>query len=817
MLKNFLTVAWRNIQRHKGYAFIHVLGLGVGICACMSIWTITHYELSFDKFHPDRDRIYRVVTEIGQTSGEHAYWGDVPEPAEPAIRAELTGLETVAQFHNINPMITIPGEHGQVRQILKIDGGRWNDVVLAEPQYFDIFKYQWVKGDPATLKEPYHVVLTTGAAERFFGHSDPEAVLGRTLIYDDSVRVTVTGLVKDLDQVTDFTFTQFISYATGRAKLANVMALDQWGSSNSASETFVKLEKGMSIDRADAEMKSFTARHRKEVMGDNNKTFLQFRLQPLSDLHYSTDYDKNYGREVNLKTLHRLMWVAAFILILASINFINLSTAQSIRRAKEIGIRKVLGSRRAGLVLQFMSETLILSMAALLLSLLLLQPLLTLFPSFIPPGLRFDLLDPATIGTALGVVLAAALLSGLYPALVISGYQPAQSLKGEARTPGSGQSWLAKGLVIFQFTISAIFIIAAIVVGNQMRYMLHKDLGYNQTAGIRFDGDYADPGERKDLFAQRIRNLPGVLAVSRDALSPTVSGWSRSTFEWKPGTKIDVDIRTADTNYLSVYGMKLLAGRNYFYRGSDTLQEYVITNSLAKMLGYRRPQDAVGQTPLPFGTFRPVVVGVVADFATRSAQFGITPAMIYPDKFNMPGFSVKLNRTGSTLTKMAPVISAIEKTWKDVFPNEPFRYHWTDDSVRELYDSETKMAALINLAMIITIVVSGMGLFGLAALAAGKRTKEIGIRKVLGAGVGNITAMITRDFVGLVVVALIIASPVAWYLLHGWLADYEYRVGMGWWIYGLAAVLAIGVAVLTVGFHAVRAALASPTKSLRSE
>ncbi|HET6253395.1 MAG TPA: FtsX-like permease family protein [Puia sp.] len=818
MLRNFLLVAWRNITRQKGYTAIHVTGLAVGICACMAIWSITHYELSFDKFHPDRDRIYRVVTEIGQTSGEHAYWGDVPEPAEPAIRKELTGLETVAQFHNIDPMITIPGEHGQVRRILKKDDGyRWNDVVLAEPQYFDVFRYQWVAGDPSTLKEPYRVVITTGAARKLFGQTNPDAVMGRTLIYDDSIQVTVSGIVKDLDKATDFTFTQFISYATAQVKLSRVLSLDQWSNTNSASETFVKLAKGVSLGRVESEMMAFTARHRKEMLGDNSKNFLQFRLQPLSNLHFSTDYDKNYGSEVDLKTMHRLMGVAVFILVLASINFINLSTAQSMRRSKEIGIRKVLGSRRAGLVLQFMSETLMLSMGAMLLSLVLLRPVLTLFPSFVPEGFQLDLLDLQTIATALGVVLASAAISGLYPAMVLSAFRPVESLKGEARSRGSGQSWLSKGLVVFQFTISAVFIISAIVVGNQMRYMLHKDLGYSQTASIRLDGDYADPGERKDLLVQRIRNLAGVLAVSRDALPPTVNGWSRSTFEIKPGVKIDVDMRAADTNYLSVYGMKLLAGRNYRYWGSDTLQEYVITSTFAKILGYRRPMDAIGQSPLPFGKTRPVITGVVADFATRSAQYGITPVMIFPDKWNMPGFSVKLDMAGRTVGQMTSTIAAIEREWKAEFPNEVFRYKWTDESIRHIYDAELKMSTLVNLAMIITIVISGMGLFGLAALAAGKRKREIGIRKVLGAGIGSITGMITRDFAVLVVVALVIASPVAWYFLHEWLQDYEYRVGIGWWVYGLAAVLAVGVAVLTVGFHAVRAASVSPVKSLRAE
>lgn len=814
MIRNFLVVAWRNIVRHKGYTAIHVVGLGVGICACMAIWAITHYELSFDKFHPDRDRIYRVVTEMEITSGEHKHWGDIAEPATPAIRKELTGIETVAQFHNFNPAITIPGEHGQMTRIPKVEGRAYNDVVLAEPEYFDIFRYQWLAGDPSTLKEPYHVVLTESGAQRYFGRSDGADVLGRTIIYDDSIRVTVTGLVKDLDQITDFGFSDFISYATARAKLEDDLGLNSWSTGSTLSETFVKLAKGVSMDRVNAELKAFTERHREEI-GEARSNFLRYQLQPLADLHYSTLYTKDYGSQADLESLYRLMGVAVFILVLASINFINLSTAQSLRRAREIGIRKVLGSRRIGLVVQFMIETLLLALGSLVFSLILLRPLLSVFPDWVPAGLKINMLDPATIGFALGAVIVAALLSGLYPAVVLSSFQPVRTLKGQSGgSPRSSGNRLAKGLVVFQFTISAIFILSAIVVGNQMRYMLHKDMGFNQDAIIRFGAGYKDAAALKELLAERLRALPGVARVSRDAIGPTIQGSNHTTIEYQHRVKADVELRMADTNYVSLYGLKLLAGRNYFH--SDTLREILINAKYGRMLGFRRPEEAIGQR-VPLWGRNPMIVGVVADFNTRSAQYGIAPAIVVsmPDGEN--GFSVKLRMKDETAAEVQQTIAAIGKEWKAVFPAEPFRYQWMDEFIAKLYEQERKTRALINLAMVITIVVSGMGLFGLAALSAGQRTKEIGIRKVLGAGIADITAMVTREFVLLVGVALVIASPVAWYFLHRWLQSYEYRVSVGWWVFGLAGLFAVGVAVLTVGFHAVRAALVSPVKSLRSE
>lgn len=816
MLKNFLIVAWRNMIRRKLYTIIHVLGLAVGICACLTIWSITHYELSFDRFHPNRDRIYRVGAQIGSQDGGMNLVGCLPEPAAPELHKDLTGIGTIAQFHNVNMSVTIPGVHGRVTKIPEEPDGRSDDIIFAETGYFDIFKYKWLAGDPArALKEPFQVVLTAGEAEKYFGLSDWGAILGRNLYYDDSIHVTVSGIVKDLDGVTDLTFKDFISYPTARVTswLTEDFHLDDWGGLNTSSQTFVLLDKGVSPARVNEQLKVFSTRYKEQIIGKNGS--YRMLLEPLADIHYRAAGDKDYGSRADLPTLYKLMGIAVFILILASINFINLSTAQSLQRAKEIGIRKVLGSRRIALVFQFMSETILVVFFSLLLSLLFLRPVLAAFPDYVPAGVTVSLLDPATIGFALAMLLAAALLSGLYPAFVLSSFQPARTLKSQGGSPRSLRNRLGKGLVVFQFAISAIFIIFSIVVGNQMRYMLHKDLGFSKDAIIRFISNQKDDIGKRKLLAERLGTIPGVEKVSLDNSWPIRSGYSTTTIDYAPTrVKMDVNIRITDANYLNLYGIKLVAGRNFF--PSDTAKEVVINANYARALGFRQPGDALGVS-LPLWGKSVIVVGVVADFNLRPLQHTIEPAIIFPLANNENGFSVKLHTRGKEVADFQRTIAGIEGVWKETFPDESFRYKWLDAAIEKFYSEEERIAGLIHLAMWITIIVSCMGLFGLAALTAEQRTKEIGIRKVLGAGVADITGMISRDFVILVGIALVIASPVAYYFMHEWLMDYAYNVGIGWWVFVLAGAGAVGIALVTVGFHAVRAALVSPVKSLRSE
>jgi ABC-type antimicrobial peptide transport system permease subunit len=800
--------------RHKLYTAINVIGLAVGICSCLAIATIVHYHLSFDTFHPDRDRIYRLVNSHKQVGMDDAHWGNLNEPAPVQIRKEITGLETVARFHNYNAAVTIPGDHGSQKKIPKTTGDdNNNDLIFAEPQYFEIFKYDWVAGNPAVMEQPFHIVLTTSEVERYFGTKDYPSVMGRPLIYDDSLHVTVAGIVKDWDHITDFAFKDIISYATIMATgLRNELQEDNPGSYNSGSQAFVKLAKGATPARIETQLVAFAD---KNVNGFDKKDKFRIELQPLANMHFDEVYGKDYGTDAHLPTLYGLMGIALFILVLASINFINLSTAQSLRRAKEIGIRKVMGSRRIGLIGQFLGETGVLVFISLCLSLALLYPVLTAFPNWVPAGVRSHVFTPATIGFGVCILLLTSLISGFYPAWILSSFLPAQTLKNQGTPKSSGRNRLSKGLVVFQFTISIVFIISTIAVSNQMHFLLNKDMGFVHNAIVEFRVNHKDSLNKRYLLRERLAQLPGVGKVSLNNSAPAMRGWSKTTIDYKGKhpIKTSVNIRAVDTSYIGLFELKLLAGNNL--RPSDTALELVINNTYAQLLGYRRPQDAIG-TLVPYQGRETPIVGVVSDFNQRSLQFAIEPTVLTQESRMQNNYSVRMN-TGTGKNDFQHTLKQIEQTFKAMFPDETFTYTFLDDNIAKFYDNDRKMSQLINLAMGITIIISCMGLFGLAALTAEQRTREIGIRKVLGARVVDITTMLSRDFVFLVLIALVISSPIAWYYMNHWLQSYNYRAGIAWWIFALAGLGAIAIALLTVSFHAVRAALANPVKALRSE
>jgi len=811
MWKNYLVIAWRNMTRHKLYTAINIIGLAIGICSCLAIWTITRYELGFDTFHPDKERIFRLVNSHKELSGDYAHWPNLCEPAAPQIRKEIAGLETVAQFRLYHAAVTIPGGHGAQKKIPKSNDN--HDLIFAEPHYFDIFKYDWVTGSPATLEKPFQIVLTTSQAERYFGTANYPAVMGRTLTYDDSINVTVGGIIKDWTPTTDFTFKDIISYATIRATgLKNELGLDQWGGFSSNSQAFVKLAKGVTPARVETQLIPFALKY----IDPKKENEFRIHLQPFTQLHFDNVYGKDYGSTASLPTLYGLMGIALFILVLASVNFINLSTAQSLRRAKEIGIRKVMGSRRTGLIIQFLGETLLLVFFAVLLSLALLYPALSAFPNFVPDGIKSHIFTPFTIGFGIGILFLTSLLSGLYPAWILSSFVPAQTLKNQGTPKGNVRNRLGKGLVVFQFTISIVFIICTISVGHQIHFLLNKDMGFNRDAIVQFEVNGKDSLSRRYRLRARLALLPHVEKVSLDCVAPIMDGAWKTTIDYQGPHpyKENINVRAVDSNYVPLYGLKLLAGRNLI--SSDTPREVIINNTYAKLLGFTEPQKAIGIS-LPIWGHKIPIVGVLADFNQQSLRVAIEPVILIEYTNSQDHYSVKLQTAGMKPDDLQQTIKRLEGTYKSVFPEETFKWSFLDESIAKFYDSERKMAQLINLAMVVTVVISCMGLFGLAALTAEQRTREIGIRKVLGARVADITTMLSRDFVFLVLLALVLSSPIAWYFMHKWLEDYPVREGLSWWIFALAGLGAVAIAVLTVSFHAVRAALANPVKALRSE
>ena len=821
MIRNYFKIAWRNLARNKVYATINIAGLALGISACLIIYLVASFELSYENFHPNKDRIYRIVCDMSSPVYGHGYVGSVPDPAPAAIREEMAGFESVAMFTTYDASVTVPDNNAPAK---KFDAARQReertDIVVAEPQYFNIFQYKWLAGNPATaLVEPFKVVLTQSKAYKYFGKLPLVDIIGKTLIYKDSLRLSISGIVKDLPRNTDFTFNDFISFATVRQSfLRNDFSLEGWGNFRKASQTFVKLPPGSNPAQINAQFPAFIKKHVSVNDGDR----ADFRLQPLSDVHFNTTYGDDFTRKAHLPTLYGLMGIALFILIIAAINFINLSTAQSIERAKETGIRKVLGSNRRYLIFQFLSETFILTLLAIILSLFLAPPLLSFFQSFIPGEASVQIFSPSILLFLLAIGAFTTLLAGLYPAIVLSAGLPLLNLKGSSMQTGNKRGYLRKGLIVFQFIVSLVFITGTLVIGNQIRFMLRKDMGFAKDAIINIPTNREYPFQKKEALANAIRQLPGVDKVSLSNGTPAANQHWTTSLQYQGTNEITVpcQLEWIDENFVPLYQLKIIAGRNVL--PSDTMSEYLVNASCAKALGFQHPEDAIGkfvQGGVSEGSaHKPYpIVGVVADFHTQSLHEPIKPVFFAVSKRVTTSINVKLHTRGKEASHFTAALANIEKQWKAAYPTEKFSFTFFEETIARFYVKERQTALLMNTAMAIAIFISCMGLFGLAAFTAKQRTREIGIRKVLGASVANITTMLSKDFVMLVAVSIVVSAPLAWYFMHKWLENFAYRVAISWWIFVLAGLLAMLIALLTVSFQAIKAAVVNPIKSLRTE
>ena len=815
MFQNYFRTAWRNLVRHKVNTTINVLGLTLGITVCLIIFLLVRFELSYDRFHPDKDRIYRIVAISSGPDGERSF-GFITTALPNGARAEISGFESVAAFDNLYSAVSVPreGRENQVFDEAK-RGEEASPIVIAQPQFFDIFHYQWLAGNAATaLNDPYKVVLSRKEATKYFGLQSPDHWLGRQLIYKDSLRVTVSGIVADWDQRSDYAFGDFISYSTIAHSFLKDEFEDSWSMWDYDAQSIVKLAPGVTRAQVERQLPAFMARHKKGP----KEYKMALALQPLADVHFNEKYEDDFARKASLPTLYGLAAIAAFILLIAAINFINLATAQSVQRAREIGVRKVLGGRRPAIILQFLSEALLIVLIATALALLFADPLLVALRSLLPRGVKLEIFQGPTLLFLAAMVLVTCLLAGFYPARVLSSYQPALSLKGQGVQQLNRKSYLRKSLIVFQFTISLIFIIGTLIIGRQIHYVLNTDLGFDHDAIVIIKAGEGGANDKRAVLAQKFRELPDVQMVTRHMEAPTAKGHPGTFIEIKGTTdrKVDASFDMSDTDYVPLYGMHLLAGRNLF--PSDTIKEFLVNETCARQLGFKHPADALGHlVDIGMGNAGGPIVGVIRDFHSQSLHEAITPFFLSTN----PGWgrevSVKLSTSGQSADHLSAVLARMEKAWKEVYPDKKFGYNFFDETIARLYEKEQKTARIMNIAMAIAIFISCMGLFGLAAFIAEQRTKEIGVRKVLGASVTDIVSMLSVDFVRLVVIAIVIASPVAYYFMHRWLQDFVYRVPMSWWIYALAGGGALLIALLTVSWQAIRAATANPVDSLRAE
>ncbi len=823
MLTNYLRVALRNLLRHKASSLINVISLSIGISASLVIYLIVHHEFSFDKFHRDSDRIYRVVSTM-EFPDMTSHNSGVPMPIPAAIEREITGIACATHFltEGETKVTVANAGQGSPRVFRKQTG-----IVYADTGYFKMFDYRWLAGSPTdALTGPFRVVLTRSRAQAYFPNVDPADIISRKITYEDSIAVTITGVVEDLNEITDFTFREFISIGTvEQSSLKTHWEWNNWGSVNSASQFFIKLMPGIAPAAIEGQLAQLRNRHRENK---EKKDATHHDLQPLSDIHFNAEYDAFGNPQAYKPTLYGLLAVAAFLLFLGCINFINLATAQVSQRSKEIGIRKTLGSGKRLLVLQFLGESSLLTILAAALSIAVAQVLLDMFKDFIPAGVTFASILRLHVWLFLGsLVLLVSLLSGIYPAFVLTRFQPIDILRNRsfAGSSTTRSTWLRKVLTVAQFSIAQFLIIATLVVSKQILFSLNKELGYRKDAIVSFNvpwtfrrGQWNDAlmkqDDRRFLLVGRLKEIPGISTISLSGSPPASTSTSSTAMKVDNGTKIVqtmVERKYADTSYFDLYEMRLLAGRNLL--PSDTTKEYVINETYAKFLGFTRPEEALGrfiETRYKFP-----IVGVLADFHTKSMHVAIKPLVYSADGRSCWTVHFRLNPGDPSSWKTA--LDKTEKIFKELFPDNDFNPKFYDQTIMAFYRIEQNTARLLNWAAGLAIFISCLGLLGLAIHTTNARTKEIGVRKVLGASVSGIVALLSKEFLSLVLVAFALAAPAGWWAMNGWLEDFAYRTSLSWWVFVLAGALAIVTALLTVSVQAIKAATANPVDSLRNE
>lgn len=823
MFKNYLKIAWRNLIRNKVYSSINIGGLAIGISAALVIYLIVQHEFSFEQFHKDKDTIFRVVSEI-EFPDLTVNNSGVPVPTATHVK-EVVGVENATHIlTNYDLKVSIPTTQNKSPILFN----RQKNIIYTDEGYFDIFQYQWLAGSPQlALKDPYRVVLTKSRARVYFPSLSPQEVLGKSMIYEDSIQVVVSGIVKDLDEVTDFTFKEFISRATIEASgLKSQRSWDEWSGIDSHSQLFIKLSKDANTRQIESRLTDLRNRYREKETEDTKDNTKHF-LQPLVNIHFNPVYGIFEGSDrvpVNKSVLFSLLAIAAFLLGLGCINFINLTTAKASQRAKEIGIRKTLGGSKATLVYQFLSETFLCTLIATLLSVALSPLLMQLFRDFIPVGVSFDTLNQPHVWLFLIILLLTlSMLSGFYPAWVLSKFKPVSVLKNQTfeESGRSRKTWLRRTLTITQFVITQVLLVGTLAMGNQIHYSINKDLGYKKDAIVFLDVEMnifsTEIDDRRFVLLDKLKEVPEIAQLSLGSSPPASTRTNTRTIKYSDEGKIMetmVETKFADTPYFDIYKMRLVAGS--FLQKSFETKEYIINETYAKWLGFENARDAIGKLLEIDGLHIPIV-GVVADFHTKSTQEAIKPLVFSNSLSNSYTLHIALPPRGKDTESWQRALGSIERLYKETYPDNEFNYTFFDASVAAFYKTEQNIIRLLKWATGLCMIISCLGLLGLVMYTTNQRTKEIGIRKVLGSSGTQIIALLSKDIIVLVSYAFVIATPISYWSINRWLQDYHYRVDVEWSLYVGVGFVVLLLSALTISFQTLKAANANPVKSLRTE
>lgn len=805
MIKTYLRIAFRNLLRHRVYSLINISGLSIGIASCLLIFIVVNYELSYDKFQPNYERIYRLVSTGKRADGSMSYNPGVPVPAVEALKADFPQFEKLVPVNTSSQtLVAVLGNNPNSEVALSKKFIEERISAFTYPEYFDIFQAKFLAGSAAVLREPESMILDKSSAEKYFGNW--KTAMGQYLKIDNIMVLKVAGVIEDAPLNSDFPIPMFFSYDMYKKFPDTYGYNTDWGSLSSNHQVYILLPKNITAASIQSLMPAFVKKHSKDDR-------LVQELQALKDMHFDLNYGTLGDHAVSRSILWTLSLIAVLIIIMASINFVNLSTAQAVGRSKEVGIRKVLGSQRIQLILQVMGETFLIvlfsvGIAAALAKLAI--PFLTKIAT-VPDNLPVFTL-PNFLFLAL-VLLSVTLLSGLYPAMIVSGFTPALALKNKITSANVGGISLRRILVVTQFAISQALIIGTIVAVSQMNFVRDADLGFNKDA-VMIMPAYSDSALRARMIPlkQELLNNPDVVSVSfaSDEASSSNNWSSNFAFDHQPDKDFGVYHKFGDEDYVKTFGLELLAGRNL--TPSDTMREVIINETLLHKLGLKNPAQAIGKDlRIGGGKWLPVV-GVVKDFKTNSLRESVKPLTIASRRGFYFTVAVKIKTANLSNT-----IAQVQKLWEKTYPEYAFTNHFVEETLERFYQQEAQLSLLYKIFAGIAIFISCLGLYGLVSFMAAQKTKEVGIRKVLGASVGNIVYMFSKEFTILITIAFVVAAPVAWYFMSSWLQNFEFRIRIGAGVFVLAILSSILIAWFTVGYKAIRAALVNPVKSLRSE
>jgi len=803
MFKNLFKTAWRNVLRNKAYTFINIIGLGTGISICLVIFVLIQFHLSFDNFHAKKDRIYRMLTEYHHADSKDIFYGSgIARGIPQTLKTDIPEIEAYAPImHNDNEQIQVLNKEGQIDKKFKETG-----VFATTPSFFKIFDFPLIQGDANTaLKNPNSVLLTKETATKYFGNW--QQAMGKTIRWDNKEVLKVTGILAPIPQNSDFQFSVVFSLGTGRT--AEMLKSTDYNSTGSYYGCYVLASAGMNEAQLTGKLQALMKKYRAPDNKDSEVA------QPLGKVHFDNKAGNYSNKSITTQMISMLWMIALFILVIACVNFVNLATAQAVNRAKEVGIRKVLGGNRGQLQMQFLTETFVIVLISLILSV-----------GISAVGIHFigKIMDlPLAAGMLLQINVAAfmvllavlvTLIAGFYPSMVLSSFNPINALKSKLALKTPRGISLRHALVVFQFVIAQGLIICTIVIVKQMNYFTHESMGFAKDAivNVPFPSDSAGIS-KLEYLKKKLTDINGVEQVSLSSNVPAGedANWTMFTYEnaAKPVDFYSI-IKMADEQYIPTYQLQLAAGRNV--AASDTIREFLVNEVLTQKLGLAKPEDALNKQ-LALGKFaKGRIVGVLKNYHNRSFKDDYAPMLITTFKKQYEISNIKLSSVN-----IGPSLKGIEKLWNEVYPNYAFEYQFMDECIEAFYKQESQLSQIYECFAVVAILLSCLGLYGLASFMAVQRIKEVGIRKVLGSSVGAIVYLFSKEFVVLIGIGFAIAAPITWYLMNKWLQDYIYRIHIHWSIFLLAAIIAMAIALATVSYQLIKAALVNPVKSLRSE